>query len=1044
MRKTLIAALALLLLWPVSSALAATQTWAFEWNKSHSDATAQGFYNFGTSRVDRDFYTAELNGLLWNIAAQGTNRYAFTANSGQAIGTAGEPASHVELWTNSLVGTVKAVRIVMRTNRSNIQARVAVAVGGVSYTPQNQNVVSNTLDTVKFAATQPQEGRVQFTIDTVGANASTLYIKRIEIDYETVESSVAAPVFSPAGGAYDGVQTVTLSASGASAIWYTTDRSNPRIAADKGGTRQQYAGPIAVDSTMTLMAAAADAQGNLSDVSTAAYTIRLDPELRFNVDTLSLSAGDDGYADLLNPHRVSPVTYTSSSPLVCSVDDKGTLYSSYTEIEQWVTITATFAGNGQYKPATARMTVRVIPKEPLAVPVVTPLGGTFNEPVQVSVTTTDDRAVTIWYSTTASSVDEFKDDNTKSVITEGKSVTFTLDHSCRLYVMTRGYNVNSPVVTADFNITLPLQASFTTDRAATAYYEQNFDSQAAMADWTAGTGWALASKNFSTIDAADKTSASIGYGDGTGSSALTSPEIAVQPGSRVQFYAYFSGVYLVWGSWQFSVTDTQSGQSTQLLDAFNWAQDNAYTGPNWNLFDFDLSAYAGKKVKFTFNYNFGGEDLALDGFKVVRQDTSSNVVINLFEGDSIKFTSTSAGTPDALAWQFPGGDPATSTAAEQVVTYSQAGTFDVTLTATRGSETSTATRKGMVHVAQRAPTALIGLPDEGYESPFVGVFVPTNVPVTFRDLSTGNPTEWNWVFQHTDVTSSTEQNPTVTFVDKGTFSVGLTARNGAGQSNDVLLYAIQAGGAQYAWNIAPDENQNIEKVTLGWYGNYAGSNWLGMKRFAERYKAPLAEAGIDSVAVYFASATVNDPAAPITLAACKVNADGTPGNVMGTASIQAGDIRVQPDTVLATTFRFASTVALTPGEPFFLVIGPFPNTQLEQSPYTADDVAIYCVRRSVGSKCTAWQELEDQDSQGNGLGTYQWFENTDDPVSMAIAPVINYDYASTGLSTLSSDTRQPARLTGIYNLAGQRVTRMQPGTLYILQYSDGTARKVIK
>ena len=71
-----------------------TKTWSFEWDKSHSDPTAQGFYNFGTSSVDQDVYTAELNGLVWNITSDGTKKYAYTAKSGQAIGTNGKPSTH--------------------------------------------------------------------------------------------------------------------------------------------------------------------------------------------------------------------------------------------------------------------------------------------------------------------------------------------------------------------------------------------------------------------------------------------------------------------------------------------------------------------------------------------------------------------------------------------------------------------------------------------------------------------------------------------------------------------------------------------------------------------------------------------------------------------------------------------------------------------------------------------------------------------------------------------------------------------------------------
>ena len=51
--------------------------------------------------------------------------------------------------------------------------------------------------------------------------------------------------------------------------------------------------------------------------------------------------------------------------------------------------------------------------------------------------------------------------------------------------------------------------------------------------------------------------------------------------------------------------------------------------------------------------------------------------------------------------------------------------------------------------------------------------------------------------------------------------MGLHVENEAGSSNDMLAYAVQAGGAQNVWNIGLDENKSIEKVSLGWYGNYA-------------------------------------------------------------------------------------------------------------------------------------------------------------------------------------------------------------------------------
>ena len=99
------------------------------------------------------------------------------------------------------------------------------------------------------------------------------------------------------------------------------------------------------------------------------------------------------------------------------------------------------------------------------------------------------------------------------------------------------------------------------------------------------------------------------------------------------------------------------------------------------------------------------------------------------------------------------------------------------------------------------------------------MFVPTDVPVTFRDLSANNPTEWKWAFQNTDTEESTEQNPTVTYINKGVTSVGLIAKNNVGSSQDMMVHAIQAGGYQEVWNIGIEENQNIAKIALGFYGN---------------------------------------------------------------------------------------------------------------------------------------------------------------------------------------------------------------------------------
>lgn len=50
--------------------------------------------------------------------------------------------------------------------------------------------------------------------------------------------------------------------------------------------------------------------------------------------------------------------------------------------------------------------------------------------------------------------------------------------------------------------------------------------------------------------------------------------------------------------------------------------------------------------------------------------------------------------------------------------------------------------------------------------------------IDFTDLSTGDPTSWNWAFEGGEPASSTEQNPTVSYAVAGTYEVSLTVTNG--------------------------------------------------------------------------------------------------------------------------------------------------------------------------------------------------------------------------------------------------------------------------
>ncbi len=72
---------------------------------------------------------------------------------------------------------------------------------------------------------------------------------------------------------------------------------------------------------------------------------------------------------------------------------------------------------------------------------------------------------------------------------------------------------------------------------------------------------------------------------------------------------------------------------------------------------------------------------------------------NIAPGESVQFTDQSTGDPDSWEWTFEGGDPATSTLQNPMVTYNDEGVFEVSLTVTKGGETNTLTKENYIHVS---------------------------------------------------------------------------------------------------------------------------------------------------------------------------------------------------------------------------------------------------------------------------------------------------------------------------------------------------------
>ena len=507
----------------------------------------------------------------------------------------------------------------------------------------------------------------------------------------------------------------------------------------------------------------------------------------------------------------------------------------------------------------------------------------------------------------------------------------------------------------------------------------------------------------------------------------------------LEFYACFRSVYLVYADWELYIYDTEADKIEKILSGFQWSQDHEFTGPLWQRFSIDLDSYAGKKCTFSFRYNGpDGEDLFIDGFKLVEKNESEDAVVEIYEEGKVHFQDQSTGNPTSWEWTFEGGNPATSSEQHPTVIYPDAGTYSVTLKASNRSGSSTYTRQQYVIVKQQAPHAYIGLPDMPYYSPWAALFIPKGGTIAYQDQSRGKPTSWSWTFQGGEPATSSEQNPSVTYTEEGVYGMTLDVSNGAGSSSDFMKNAIQVGGSQYAWNIAVEEQSLLGTITMGFYGYYGGTNWLGMLKYAEHFDKPAVTVEIDSVQVLFDKTTAIDETTPITVSICLPDADGMPGEVIASSTLPASELVYDQDYYMPTKFKLDKKV--TVDSEFFVVIEGMTNNE-KDNPYAKDDMSVLSVRRDEGGKSTVYHYLEDEDPLSHKpLGTYKWYKQ-DEAVSLAIIPRLTYLSEVDGIQP-ATEVQKPT-ITNRYSVNGQQVGPAYRG-IQILKMSNGKARKVVR
>jgi len=157
---------------------------------------------------------------------------------------------------------------------------------------------------------------------------------------------------------------------------------------------------------------------------------------------------------------------------------------------------------------------------------------------------------------------------------------------------------------------------------------------------------------------------------------------------------------------------------------------------------------------------------------------------NVTEGKeplTVAFNDTSAGFPTSWNWTF--GDFGTSTDQNPIHTYQVAGNYTVSLTVSNSDGTNATTKVDYITVLSRNP------PVANFTANVTTGTSP--LAVAFTDMSTNNPTSWDWTLGDGD--TSYQQNPAHIYSEPGNYSVNLQVTNADGtnsllKTNYIIVY----------------------------------------------------------------------------------------------------------------------------------------------------------------------------------------------------------------------------------------------------------------
>ncbi|KAA9357297.1 M43 family zinc metalloprotease [Larkinella humicola] len=290
---------------------------------------------------------------------------------------------------------------------------------------------------------------------------------------------------------------------------------------------------------------------------------------------------------------------------------------------------------------------------------------------------------------------------------------------------------------------------------------------------------------------------------------------------------------------------------------------------------------------------------------------------------------------------------------ENYMDYSDDACFNIF---TRGQKTrmravmEVALRRANLVNANVCGTSVVARPTANFRAENLRVLLGGQV--RFTDLSTNFPTSWTWTFEGGTPSSSTEQNPVVTYNQPGKFRVTLVASNAAGSSapfvREQYIEVLNVGLC------ADQTNFSGTRTVLrqpGGTGYVAGQNSRKTKAVSEFFDNSLSYNNMHGASLRFGVAKAAKGAETESIVTVTVwNARGFqngPGAVLETKEVPLRTILEDVANNRATSIVFDRNVPLS-GLPFHIGI--------ELTYVAGDTVALTTTRDGESLLGTSWEQ----------------------------------------------------------------------------------------